>query len=71
MKITVVVAKDGSILGTYRQPAQTRPDQPTLQIGGGPGTTVRVIDLPQELEKITSADELHRRLAVHLKTAPS
>jgi hypothetical protein len=67
MKITVIVDKDGNVLGTYRQPAQTRADGPIFQIHGGPGHTVHELDLPAEYEKIASADELHRRLGEHIK----
>jgi hypothetical protein len=68
MKITVVVDKNGHVLGTYRQPAQTREGWPTLQIHGGPETTVHELDLPAELENVASANELHRRLGEHLKS---
>jgi hypothetical protein len=67
MKITVIADKNGHILGTYRQPAQVPKGYPTFQIHGAPDHTVHELDLPADLEKIASAEELHRRLSEHLK----
>jgi hypothetical protein len=67
MKITVIADKKGQVVGTYRHPAQVAKDQPTFQIHGAPGHTVHELDLPDEYEKVSSAEELHRRLKEHLK----
>ena len=69
MKITVIADKKGQVVGTYRHPAQVAKDQPALQIHGAPDHTVHELDLPNEYEKVSSAAELHRRLAEHLKKA--
>jgi hypothetical protein len=69
MKITVIADKKGQVVGTYRHPAHVAKDQPTLQIHGAADHTVHELDLPSEFEKVSSAEELHRRLAEHLKNA--
>jgi hypothetical protein len=69
MKITVVVDKNGNVVGTYRQTEHPREGWPILQIRGAPGQTVHELDLPAEYENIASADELHRRIGEHLKKA--
>ena len=69
MKITVIADKKGQVVGTYRHPAQVTKDHPTLQIHGASDHTVHELDLPNEYEKISSAVELHRRLADYLKNA--
>jgi len=71
MKMTVIADKDGTILGTYRQPKHVPKGYPIFKIHSGPDHSVHELDLPKEFEHITSADELHRRLGDHLKrTAP-
>jgi hypothetical protein len=70
MKITVVVDKNGNVVGTYRPEAPTKDGGPTLQLRAGPGQTVHQLDLPVEYEKVASSDELHRRLGEHLKKSP-
>jgi hypothetical protein len=41
----------------------------TFQIHGGPDHTVHELDLPDEYEKVASAEELHKRLREHLSKA--
>jgi hypothetical protein len=67
MKITVIADKKGQVVGSYRHPAQIAKGQPTFQIHGAPDHTVHELDLPSEFEKVSSAEELHRRLAERLK----
>jgi len=62
MKITVVTGKDGKIVGTAREADS---DKPEAGIGGplaGPDQSMQTIDLPKELESVTDASELHRRI---------
>jgi hypothetical protein len=66
MKVTVVTGSDGKIIGTARQPEQDKPDAGNGGPVAGQGQSVHVIDLPGELEGITDAEELHRRLATHV-----
>ena len=67
MKMTVIADKDGTVLGTYRQPKHVPKGHPVFKIHGGPDHSVHEFDLPKEFEHVTSADELHRRLGDHLK----
>jgi hypothetical protein len=69
MKITVIADKNGHVVGTYRKPAEVRRGHPTFQIHGGPDHTVHELDLPDEYEKVASAEELHKRLREHLSKA--
>jgi hypothetical protein len=66
MKITVITGKGGKVVGT----AHLATGKAEAGSGGpvaGPGQTVKVIDLPKELENITDADDLHRKLKSHVK----
>jgi hypothetical protein len=66
MKVTVITGKDGKIVGTARP---IEPGKPGMGSGGpvaGPGQSVRLIELPKELEDISNADELHRKLGTHI-----
>jgi hypothetical protein len=65
VKITVITDKTGKVVGT----AHSIKSKPGAGDGGpvaGPDQTVRVIDLPAELEKVENAAELHRKLQNHL-----
>jgi hypothetical protein len=65
MKITVITDKTGKVVGTAHQIK----GKPGTGDGGpvaGPEQTVRLIDLPAELEKIEDPAELHRKLRSHL-----
>jgi hypothetical protein len=62
MKMTVITDKAGKIVGTARQGVA---GQPGAGAGGpvaGPEQTVHVIDVPEELENVEDAAELHDRL---------
>jgi hypothetical protein len=67
--MTVVTDKKGRVIATYRHPDEktSRKDQPKLRLRAGPKQVVQEIDLPSALEEISSAEELHTRLAAHLK----
>jgi hypothetical protein len=67
MKMTVIADKDGTILGTYREPKHVPKGHPIFKIHGGPDHLVHELDLPKEFEHITSAVELHRQISDHLK----
>jgi hypothetical protein len=65
VKITVITDKTGKVVGT----AHSIKSEPGAGDGGpvaGPDQTVRVIDLPAELEKVENAAELHCKLQSHL-----
>jgi len=72
MKMTVIADKDGTILGTYRQPKHVPKGYPIFKIHGGPDHSVHELDLPKEFEHITSADELPpaRRSSQKNRSAP-
>jgi hypothetical protein len=68
MKMTVITDKAGTIVGTARQGAE---GQPGAGAGGpvaGPDQTVHVIDVPEELENVEDAGELHSRLQTLLNS---
>jgi hypothetical protein len=69
MKMTVVTNEKGHVVATYRHldEKESQKGQPRLRLYAGPKQSVNEIDLPSELEKITSAEELHTRLREHLK----
>jgi hypothetical protein len=66
MKITVVTNHDGKILGTAHHGSVSKPEAGDGGPVAGPGQSVRVIDLPRELEGVEDAGELHRRLKDHI-----
>jgi hypothetical protein len=66
MKISVITGKDGKIIGTANHGVKGKPEAGHGGPVAGPGQKVHVIDLPSELEKVTNAEELHRRLKAHL-----
>jgi hypothetical protein len=65
MKMTVVINKAGKVISTYHQPEKPGKDDPTLQIFGGPGSSVREVEL--EDKQTESVGDLHKRVAEHLK----
>jgi hypothetical protein len=66
-KMTVITDKSGNVVATYRHPSEQPKDAPVFRIGPGPDHKAHEIDLPPELDRTYSADELHRRLGEHLK----
>jgi hypothetical protein len=70
MKMTVIADKSGKVISTYMHPERPGKDDPTLHISGGPGHTVHELDVPADLKKIKSAEELHSRVGEHLKKLP-
>ena len=66
MKLTVITGRGGKIVGT----AHCSEGDPVAGQGGpvaGPHQTAHVIDdLPRELQKLKSAEELHGALKAHL-----
>ena len=66
MKMTVITGKDGKIVGTARE---GDPNKPEAGIGGplaGPDQSLHAIDLPKDLEGITDAAELHRKVEAYV-----
>jgi hypothetical protein len=62
MQVTLVVGNDGKIVGTANH---VQSSDPAMGHGGpvaGPGQSLYVIDMPNGLEKVKDAEELHRRL---------
>ena len=64
MKLTVITGKGGKIEGVAHQ-AKGKPEAGDGGPIAGPGQSVHMIDLPKELENVTDADELHRKLKSH------
>jgi hypothetical protein len=54
-------------VGTARHIETSKPEMGAGGPVAGKGQSVRVIELPKELERITNADELHRKLGSHIK----
>jgi hypothetical protein len=68
MKITVLTGQAGKVLATVRQPPE-EPKGPVAKFGLRaiePGHKLHEIELPSHMEKIESAEELHRALKDHL-----
>jgi len=65
MKLTVITGRGGKIVGTARH---TEGDAAAGRGGpvAGPQQKAHVIDLPRELQKLKSAEELHGALKAHL-----
>ena len=63
MKIQILADTHGNVLGTLRDP-----NTPGVQFKFRPrdGHKVHHIELPKELEEVTDAEELHKRLRKHL-----
>ena len=62
MKVTLVIGQGGKIVGTANH---VRSSKPVMGDGGpvaGPGQSVHVIDVPNELESVKDAEEFHRKL---------
>jgi hypothetical protein len=72
MKITVITGPDGEVHGTLSHPE----GGPTGHPGGrpilvaGPGQVAHEIELPEHLEGVKSAEELHRGLSDYLRSRP-
>ena len=62
MKVTVITDQSGEVIGTARQLREGNPEAGSGGLVAGPGQTVQVIDLPDELQEITDPDEFHSRL---------
>jgi hypothetical protein len=67
MKMEVLTDKSGNVVATYQPPEQPGKDDPVFHIGAGPDQALHEVDVPSKLASIESAEELHRRLAQHLK----
>jgi hypothetical protein len=66
MKMTVITDKKGAVVATYRH-EEYKKGQARFRLNALAGQSIHEIDMPAELEKITSAKELHSRLKEHLK----
>jgi hypothetical protein len=67
MKMTVITDKKGAVVATYRHEEEYKEGQARFRLNALAGQSIHEIDMPAELEKITSAKELHSRLKEHLK----
>jgi hypothetical protein len=67
MKIMVVTDKSGKVVATYQPPTKPAKGDPVFQFHAGPGQSVHELDLAAEYDKIESAEELHQRIAEHIK----
>ena len=67
MKMMVVTDKSGKVVATYRPPEKPAKEDPVFQFHARPGQAVHELDLPAEYGKIESAEELHQRIAEHIK----
>jgi hypothetical protein len=66
MKLDVIVGRDGKIIGTAHHGIN---DRPQAGYGGpvaGPNQTAHVIEIPAELQRLESVEELHGRLEAHI-----
>ena len=62
-RITVLTDNNtGKIVGTSLNTTDTGSAEGEAQLAAGPGQSVRVVDLPEELQLIEDANELHTRL---------
>src|SRR5262245_39342058 len=68
MKLTVISGRGGKIVGTAHAGGKGNPAAGSGGPIAGRGQKLQVIDLPKDLERITDAKELHRRLKAHLKS---
>jgi len=68
MKIMVVADKSGKVVATYQPPEKPADDDPVFQFHAGPDQSVHELELPGEYGQIESAEELHRRIAEHIKS---
>jgi hypothetical protein len=67
MKMMVVTDKSGKVVATYRPPEKPAKKDPVVQFRALPGQSVHELDLPAEYGQIESAEELHQRIAKHMK----
>lgn len=66
--MTVVTNESGDVVSTYRPPERPGENDPVLHIHAGPGYEVQEVDLPETYGQIESPEELHTRVAEHLKS---
>jgi len=64
--MTIVIGKDGKIVGTAHEVALSKVEAGYGGPIAGPGQSIRVIDLPKDFEGISDASDLHRKLKNHL-----
>jgi hypothetical protein len=62
MKVTVITDQNGKVVGTARHIATGNPAAGAGGPVAGPGESVHVIDLPNELENMEDLKEFHRHL---------
>jgi hypothetical protein len=62
MKMTVITDNAGKIVGTARHGDKSQPGAGAGGPVAGPEQTVHVIDVPEELQNVEDAGELHTRL---------
>jgi len=68
MKITVLTDQQGKVLATIRH-SEEKPEGPVAKFGLRavvPGHKLHEFELPTHMEKMESAEELHRALKEHL-----
>jgi hypothetical protein len=67
MKIHVVTDEKGNIVATIHGTPGERGDTPAGKPVALAGQKIQEIDLPKELEGLTNAEQLHKRLKEHLR----
>lgn len=66
MKMTVITDSGGNVVASTPHPKTGPAGGPVLRLRAGPGQTAHEIDLPADLEKLESAEDLHKALKKHL-----
>lgn len=66
MKITVITDAKGDVIGTARFPKSKSQHDPVFTPEAKSGQKVYEIELPSHLEKVESAEELHKEVKKHI-----
>ena len=66
MKITVITDAKGDVIGTARFPKSKSEHDPVFKPDAKSGQKVYEIELPSHLEKVESAEELHKEVKKHI-----
>jgi hypothetical protein len=69
MKLTVITADDGTVIGSMRTGGMHAMSQGGPMRGGllaGPGQKIQEIDVPDDLAAIEDGEKLHKEVQKHL-----
>jgi hypothetical protein len=66
-KMTVVTDKKGKVVATYMPEENYGREGPIFRLEAGPGQKLHEIDMPVDVRRALSADNLHKRLNEFLK----